>query len=204
MTVALRGFNKNTDSVKQIDAIYQYFASQLTAVDLSEILRAEYVLIISAFDCYIHDVVREGMIEIFNGARNSNKNYNEFRIPLEIVGRIIVETDDNIKKSLLDSAIKKVSSKDSYQAPSSVEDALNILSIKKIWTKVGNKIGMSGDDVKQKLGLFVRRRNEIAHQADINILTGTKNNIEHNDIIEILDFIDKLVRFIDEIVEQER
>lgn len=52
-------FRANAQRVKDLSGLYTTLGTITTqALDLSDILRAEIVLIVSAFDYYVHDVVR--------------------------------------------------------------------------------------------------------------------------------------------------
>lgn len=197
MTNSIKQFYKNIDSINIIDGIYLYFENQVKAIDISEILRAQYVLLISAFDYYIHDVVREGMVKIFSGVNPENDNYNNFTISLNVVRLILATDDTNVRRQLLDNEIRKINSKQSYQAPTSVEKALRLIAIKSIWSKVGAELSLSAEDVTKKLGLIVNRRNKIAHEADIDTITNNKTTIDRQTLIEVKDFITKVVAAID-------
>lgn len=197
MNTPYSSFEKNIESIKMLDNIHKYFSNQLHAIDLSEILRAELVLIVSAFDCYIHDIVKTGMLEIFKGQRNENKKYNDFSIPLSYVQQIIQAENDTEKSQLIEVAIKKVNCKDSFQSPSSIENSLQLISIKNIWTLIKTELSMEPSDIKHKLGLIVNRRNKIAHEADLDSITGEKTEILSDDIADCLNFITKLTKSID-------
>ncbi len=144
-------FLKNLESVAVVDNIYVYFSSNVGAMDLSEILRSQYVLLVSAFDYYIHDIVKEGMLEIFAGTKPHNENYGKFSISLEIVQLLLSASCDADKRAILDVEIRKITSKDSYQAPRSVEYALNLIDFKSVWNVVGQDVGIPSNDVKTQL-----------------------------------------------------
>lgn len=197
MSKSLQGFHKNIESINIIDGIYGYFEKQVPAIDLSEILRAEYVLLVSAFDYYIHDVVREGMLKIFEGTRSGNECYDKFSITLKALNLIISTNDQNIRKQLLDNEIRKINSKHSYQAPTNVERALALIEVKSIWRSVSLILRMPKDDIVKELGLIVNRRNKIAHEADIDPITNDKTQIDRNTVDDVKLFIVKLVNAID-------
>lgn len=186
-------FEKNVLSIKMLGEIHKYFSTQLHALDLSEILRAQYVLIISAFDCYIHDAVRESMVEMFVGTRMANNSFEKFKIPMSIVQQLLSTNDVPTRRQLISASIKKITSADSYQAPNKVENALQLIALSGIWTAISPEMGIRPQDIKSKLALIVNRRNKIAHEADIDPLTGDKIPIDRNDILDVLGFIEKLV-----------
>jgi hypothetical protein len=47
-------------------------------------------------------------------------------------------------------------------------------------------------DVKTQLETLVTRRNQIVHEADLNIQDGSKNNISDTDVKDSVNFIEKL------------
>ncbi|MBI5914114.1 MAG: hypothetical protein HY842_01960 [Bacteroidetes bacterium] len=197
-------FQRNIDSVKVLDAIYAYLNPKVTSFDLSEILRAEYVLIVSAFDCYVHDIVREGMIEIFEGAKSANDKFNDFAIPFKIVNQLLSTNDSNTRKQIIDIAIKEVTSKDTYQAPAKIENALGLIAVKNIWSLIVKELPeySSAKEIRDTLNIIVNRRNKIAHEADIDRATGQKKAINTEDITDALKFIEKIVFVMDVIVKK--
>ena len=196
MNDPLRQFLKNIESIDTIDGIHSYFEQQVPAIDISEILRAEYVLLVSAFDYYIHDLVREGMLEIFDGKNKSNPDYDKFHISLKSVNLLLSNKDMLTRRQLLDNEIRKINSKHSYQAPGNVERALSLISFKSVWKNISIDLKMDKEDIVKELGLIVHRRNKIAHEADINPLTNDKTSIDKKTINDVRDFLVKLVRAI--------
>lgn len=197
MTNSLIIFNRNIEATCVLENIFIYLEPKIQALDMSEILRAEYVLIVSAFDYYIHDRIRDGMLQIFDGLSPVNDKYNNFHISLNTVTRIISETDPLNRNAILDLEIRKITSKDSYQSPASIEQALGLISIKSIWTKVSGSLLIPPEDIKKKLNLIVRRRNKIAHEADYDCITNSKTPIEIIDVEDTRNFIVSLVNTID-------
>lgn len=67
MQAAISQFRANLERVRNLGAIYKTFRIQTTEVlDLSDILRAQLVMAVSAFDQYIHEIVRLGMLEAYH------------------------------------------------------------------------------------------------------------------------------------------
>lgn len=196
-TNPISNFERNIKSVRLLHELHKYLTKQITAIDLSEILRAELVLIVSALDCYIHDAVRNGMIEIFEGKLEPNKKFEAYSIPISFVKELIQATSENEKKQIMSAAIKKIASKDSYQSSRSIENALQLISLKGIWSLIKNDMGISPKDIKDTLGLIIHRRNKIAHEADLDRITGIKTEIERSDLDDIFIFIENLVQAID-------
>jgi len=197
MNTPFSQYLRNVESIDTIDGIHTYFEERVPAIDISEILRAEYVLLVSAFDYYIHDIVREGMLKIFDGKYRSNKDFDRFTISLKIVNILLSTNDNQLRRQLLDNEIRKINSKHSYQSPSNVERALSIISFKSVWKRISRDMKMSQEDIVKELGLIVHRRNKIAHEADIDPVTNEKTPIDKQTIKDVRDFLMNLVSILD-------
>lgn len=193
-------WNLNLQNVKKMHWLHEQLSKVVPAMDLSDILRAEYVLIVSAFDCYVHDVVLQGMTNMFSGNKPDSRAYNEFCLPMSAVKQLLVSTDSAIRESIFNASVKKLLAKDSYQSPKSVEYAMNLINLKNVWHKVGLKLSMPSKDMVLKLGLIIQRRNKIAHEADIHDLVSMdKTPIDRSDVDDTLAFLDQIVTAIEEI-----
>lgn len=73
-------FNENAKRIKDLHSIYKVIKNSTSEIiDLSDILRAEIVLIVSALDCYIHNIVKVMMIDIFKGNRSKTSFFKNLR-----------------------------------------------------------------------------------------------------------------------------
>lgn len=192
-------WDANLQNIKNMHWLHEQLTNMVQAMDLSDLLRSEHVLIVSAFDCYIHDVVLNGMVDMFNGSINECKNFSEFCIPMSTVRQMLSAKDTVTREAIYHSSVKKILTKDSYQSPNSVEYALGMVNLKKVWSKIGKAIGRNGDDVKDELGIIIRRRNKIAHEADIDSMSMDKTSIERSDVDAVFSFLDRIVNAIEEI-----
>ncbi len=190
-------FNNNIESVLIIDSIFKYMQSQITAFDITELLRAEFVLIVSALDYYIHGIVREGLIDQLSNTVSCNGN--TLCIPFSTVKALLSVDSEEEQKRILSEQIKTITSKDSYQAPRAIEKALGMIDVQKIWTKISDISGKPAIDIRNTLSIVINRRNKIAHEADIDFMTGEKTEITQEDISECLDFVKEFVNAVDQI-----
>ena len=71
MNNAYNIFTQSVDNIKKFGYIYDKIRHDypILATELDDMLRAQIVNIVSAMDCYIHDVVRIGIIESYLGNR---------------------------------------------------------------------------------------------------------------------------------------
>ena len=192
-------WENNRKNINEMHWLHLRLEGMVPTLDLSDILRSEYVLIVSAFDCYLHDVVLQGMSDMFSGTRVEVNNFKDFCIPMSTVKQLLATSDISVREDIYNASVKKILSKDSYQSPKSVEFALSMVNLTKAWSKIGQKIGMKAEDVRTTLGLIILRRNKIAHEADIeNLISMKKTEIERADVEEVIDFLNKIVLAIDE------
>ncbi|MGG5210886.1 HEPN domain-containing protein [Chryseobacterium sp. MIQD13] len=197
MSNPLNIFDKNIESINSLASIYMYFENnKVEALDFTEILRAEFVLLVSAFDHYVHELVKEGMLAIFEGSKSTNKNFDNFTITLKTLNLILSTDEQHEKKAILDGEIKKITAKDSYQSPSSIEKALGFIDFTNVWNTISPEMGIPPKDIKDRLALIVNRRNKIAHEADFDYTLGSKNPIDRGLVDDVRNFIIKLVKAI--------
>lgn len=63
-------FNDIWQRCAEIEALHTYMAGQLTAVlSPDELLRAEWVARVSALDLYVHELIAQNMLKIFEGVK---------------------------------------------------------------------------------------------------------------------------------------
>lgn len=197
MTNALNLYMKNLQRVNDLGAIYSEIirlAPTLTT-QAEQILRSQFVLIVSAFDTFIHDVVRIGIVQEYQGTRVRSNVLGQFNIPYGDL-RNLESQPPLMKLPTLDCIIRTINAKDSYQAPKSVEYALNLIGINNLWTQVAPRMGMTSTNVKNKLSIVVRRRNQIAHESDIEPTTGSQRILYKTDVDDVISFISDLVNSI--------
>jgi hypothetical protein len=195
MQAALDQFRINISYVRNLGAIHKALYAQTTSIlDLSDILRAELVMAVSAFDKYIHDVVRIGMLEEYQGKRTSTKSFQLFSISLGSA-QLGILTPKNI--DWLDDEIRNRHSWQSFQRADKIADAMHLISDVKLWDETAKKMGKNAGSVKTQLNLIVDRRNCIAHEADIDpSYTGSRWPINEAMVDSAIDFIEEVANSI--------
>ena len=166
MQSALDDFTESVKRTRHLHGLYSAFEATLTsAVDLSDILRAEIVMAVSALDRYIHDVTRVGMLQCHVGSRTKTEAFSKFQVPLSSLSAIASVTTAS---GALETEIRYRHSHLSFQSPDKIADAVRLFSAVSLWDAVAGTMGVSAKDAKATLGLIVDRRNKIAHEADID------------------------------------
>ncbi len=193
MLSAIELFRENILRVKSLGGLSQALTAMTTAaVDSSDLLRAQIVLAVSAFDHYVHEVTRLGMLEIFDGKRAPSAAYFRFRISLDCV-----RANYTIERNDLDSEIRVQHSFLAFQHPDKVADAVRLISEVKLWEAVGKRLGMEAGEVKQRLRLCIDRRNKIAHEADLDpTYPKARWPISMSDVENVVNFLTDVVEAI--------
>jgi len=197
-------FEQNIIRVKNLGAIYQSINSQTAPIlDLSDILRAQYVMLVSALDHFIHELVRFGMIEIYNENRRATKEFKEF----------IFSTDKNtlFKKAIMEEKsdvwlnhqIRHRNGFKSFQEADKIKEAMFLIIEVDIWTEVANVLNEDIRQIKRRLNLIIDRRNQISHEADIEPTYQELRNIYVEDINDSIVFIESLVEVVFDFCKQE-
>ena len=60
------------------------------------------------------------------------------------------------------------------------------------WQKIATLLSTNQKDLQTTLNEIITRRNQIVHEADINLQTGLRNEIIDTDVTYSVDFIEKL------------
>ncbi len=211
-------FNGQIISCKELYPIYNHLKDTLAyPQDLSDLLRAQVVYAVSALDKLIHELVKKGMIEVFNGSRTKTKKFSSFGISLETLMKIREVSTIEMPQSQEETAIywfeREIFLKHktlSFQDPDKIADALSyIWSEEHKWQKIHLKIiqpigtlqVMTEKDIKTYLKNIVARRNQIVHEADINIQNSSKEIMDADEANNIVQFIDALGKGIYECVK---
>ncbi len=194
MNNALIQFKENLQRVRDLSHLINAIGSMTTsAIDLSDLLRSQIVLSVSALDHFIHEYVRLGMLEIQRGVRAPTDAYLRFQIPL----RVTHPTTAISSSDWLDDVIRERHSWLSFQHPDKVADAIRLISSEQLWKRVEDKLGIPARDIKTRLSLIVDRRNKIAHEADMDPTNpGIRWPINLNMVNETIDFIERIVQTI--------
>jgi len=202
MINAYNQFKQHMSYVRELHSVYTAISPQsIKSIDLSDILRAEIVFAVSAFDFYIHEIVRLGLIEIYLNKRSITPSARQLSISLESVMAALRSGPTDV--FWLEKEIKDKLGWRSFQRSDNVNDALKYIIDDKIWKLISDKIGSLPEDVKRELDLIIDRRNKIAHEADIDPTSpGARWPIDEMMIFDTVNFIEELVKAIDSIVSQ--
>ncbi|MFZ2449965.1 MAG: HEPN domain-containing protein [Methylovulum miyakonense] len=201
MQKAFEQFNSNIKAVKEMDALYHHLTGDLKLPnDLSDILRSQLVYAVSALDKLIHELVKTGMLQAFMNKRTKTAKFNSFSISLETYNNIQQTSQQQTDTLQLETPEyffeQEIIVKHKYlafQEPEKIADALSFIwEEKQKWQKIALAFNRPDDVVKKELKSIVSRRNQIVHEADINVQTNLRNEIDEEDVKAAIEFISKL------------
>lgn len=184
-------FGQNVTYVRNLVGLARALAGTTTpAVDLSDLLRASLVLLVSAFDTYVHERVRAGMLEAHRGVTPQTPSFAAFSVSMSAVGAALADTTSD---AWLETEIRRQHGLKSFQKAEKVAEALRLVSTLPVWDSVAADLGIPAKDLRIRLDLIVDRRNQIAHEADLDPTTGLRWPISDGDVEASISFVEQLV-----------
>lgn len=165
MHSALSSFEISISRVRHVHALHASFGGMVTAaIDLSDILRSEVVLAMSALDYYVHELTRLGMLECLAGRRPATDAFNRFQLSAGAATALLASP--HAAESIFENEIRGRHGYLTFQQPDKIADAVRLFSPVILWDAVGGVLGKTGKDAKAAISLIADRRNKIAHEAD--------------------------------------
>ena len=199
MQAAIDQFRASIQRVRDLYALYTYFSSATTpALELSDLLRAQIVLCVSALDFYVHELTRLGMIEIIEGKRPTTPAFLRFPVTLD---GVMLGMQPGANSDWLDTEVRTRHGLLSFQQADKVAKAIHLISAVELWNEVGIRLATPAKNIKNNLQLIVQRRNKIAHEADIDpSFPGLRWPITPADVTSATDFVERICETIHQIV----
>ena len=133
MQKAIDAFRVSVNRVEQLGGLHKAITGLTTAaVDVSDLLRAQIVLAVSALDYYIHEITVLGMVEVFEGKRSPTQAYLKYKVS---VGAVSVGMSTR-NSNWFEAEVRERHSFLSFQQPDKVADAIRLFSDVKLWQAV--------------------------------------------------------------------
>lgn len=209
MTLPLAQFEQVWSRCAQLSTLHAYLENNVSGIlEPSELLRAEWVARVSALDLYIHELVAQRMLAIFDGLRPPTAAYLRFQVSAETLNRIRAAATPSDASAAFNLYVRTYLSRITFQAPDDIADGIRICSTVELWNEVAVKLGSTpttkAEDakrLKKQLSLVVQRRNIIAHEGDLQQSPLREPwPISRPDLEFVGDQIERLVRAIDSVV----
>lgn len=201
MNAVKNRFDHSMLNIRNLHSLYLHLTDNLSfnEVLVADILRSEVVYAVGALDRFVHDLVLEGILEIYSGRR----------VQTDAFGNIILNLNQH--QVLLSSAIPEFELKriiverhqyQTFQEPDKMTGPLSLIWTESHkWQKIAQAMGLLEQDVKVKLKNIVIRRNQIVHESDIDLFSGLQSPILKSDVEDSVNFIDLLCSKIFDLVK---
>lgn len=178
-------FQKNIRNVLDLGGVYNILEDDTTnALDISDILRSELVMAVAILDQFIHSLIIEGMVEIYQKQRPITKNFNVFTISM--YDHINLLQNSNEFRSI----VQQWAHSKTFQGSCQISDGLKTISNKHLWKEVSKLMNCKGEYITEKLNRIVDRRNTIVHTYDMS--PSGRWSINSNDIQNSVEFINRV------------
>lgn len=191
MLNSLAIFKSSIDDARRHTALYDYLTAQvIVPVPFDDLLRAQIVSAVAAFDKLLHDIIRIGVCQSFSGLRLQTPKYLNESISLDLHSSLIAATIPP-KEIIFEQAIANRLRYFSFQHPDKISDGLSLIwEERQKWRKIAVPMGMTGDFASTKMKLIASRRNAIVHESDMDPLTNAKTPISRAECLDITDFLE--------------
>ncbi len=171
----LQTFHSVWNRCAHLTVLHAYVAAKVTSVlRPDELLRAEWVARVSALDLYVHELVAQRMLDIFEGRLTPSRAYLKFVVSVEVVDRIRTAGNTVVASAAFDLEVRRQLAQLTYQDPDRIADGVRLFSDLELWNEVALKLGATqktkverAKTLKKELSLIVQRRNKIAHEGDL-------------------------------------
>lgn len=190
MINAQRIFQKNIEKANELGELKSYLSSLVTIPEqFEDLLRAQMIYAVSAFDKLMHDLIRIGMVQIFLGTRLATAKYQNEGVSIQYLLQLLPGSTPP-PEIRFEEIIREKLSILSFQDPQKINDGLSFIwDEKHKWQKIALFLGISEEDAKRRQKLVVTRRNAIVHEADINPVTNMKQSITNPEARDSYDFL---------------
>jgi RiboL-PSP-HEPN len=183
-------FHRNISQANELGGLYDYLSTSVAIPEqFEDLLRSQVVNAVSAFDKLMHDLIRIGMVKIFENQRPSTSKYLSETVAIQHLPSLLASAVPP-PPVRFEEIVREKLSKLSFQDPTKVADGLSyIWNEPQRWQQIALGLGMSDDEAKRKLRLIITRRNAIVHEADLDPVTSQKQSITRAEATDIADFL---------------
>jgi hypothetical protein len=193
MPDALTVFRANMGDADALTSLYDFLTESVGGpLNFDDLLRSKFVYAVSAFDKLIHDIVRQGMVEIYLGRRPPTPRYLAEPVPMSVAVQLITPSaapSEVVFEQTVRAKLKTLS----FQDPDKVSDGLAyIWNEAQKWQKIASAIGLDDKVTRTTLKVIATRRNSIVHEADIDPVSETKFPIGRNEVEDVSTLLRKV------------
>lgn len=151
-------FEANIETLQESKTIIAFLREQKVSIDYSDLLRWQWVQIVSAMDKFFHDLIIDGIVYRFNlGKLTPRISSTPFRFDTLHT----FEDDTELVRTFTDKLANY-----SMQSSKNIADSLSFIWTQNHKWKAICDASCSKTDLRAAIDLIASRRNQIVHQAD--------------------------------------
>jgi hypothetical protein len=168
-------FNEVWHRADLFATLHAYVINNVAAViQPDELLRAEWAMRVSALDLYVHEVISQNLLKIFQGIRPVCPGYSKLQISSDSLMRIHANGPGLASDTTFDLDIRTKLARVTYQLPDDIAEGIRMVSPIELWNEIASHNGAVAATVKSEAGVLrgaltqiVNRRNKIVHEGDM-------------------------------------
>lgn len=178
-------FDKNiADTESKFEIADSLKAGKMASAE--DIWRTQVVFLDSALDFYVHEITKFGITKILYDEWEETKEFANFRISMRFVKKL-VQSPENINLFL--GELERVTQRNCFMHYEQLTKQLELLGVK-----------VNLLSYEQNINKLYKRRNEIAHQADIT--NGKKNHINEDDVKSFISVVKSVQNEIHQVIKK--
>lgn len=172
----LQLFNEVWVRADQLRLMHSYIVgADLDSVYPDEALRAEWVMRVSALDLYIHELISNRLVRIFQGGLHSPKGFSNLRLKAETAIRLATASPMD-RDGGFDLDVRTQLAYSTFQMPDKIADGIRLTSEIELWGSLAKYLYPNEHPsnyknltkgLKDDLTAIIERRNKIAHEGDL-------------------------------------
>ena len=205
----IQHFQSVWERCEELVVLHGFLNDHLTAaLRPDELLRSEWMARVSALDLYIHELIAQRMLAIFERRFEAPPSHSKFVISSDALMRIRSAQTEVDASAAFDLEVRGRLSTLTFQDPEKIAEGIRYVSRASLWDEIALLSGATpatknhvAKDLKVDLSLIVRRRNKIAHEGDLQPgIARTPWPINRADLIVVKGTISRIVQAIDTII----
>lgn len=201
MTKPIDVFNKNIKEVHKLNDTFRYFNSLLSnGIDINGLLRAQIVFAVSALDHYIHEKIIYEIRQILINNKPIPKSFSKLQVGMNSVASTINQSSVDDIIPVIENDLRNKLGWKSFQHPEKLTEGLKMVYDLDFWDSVSQLMARPVKDLKVELGLIVKRRDSIAHEADYDPINCEQYSIDESLVEDSVSFINQFVNTLDTVL----
>jgi hypothetical protein len=202
-------FDADLHKIRALGQTYRKIQVLDADLDLSDLLRTQLVMAVSALDRLLHAILADRLTAIYLNTEKPTPEYYEFIVskikqfkpkeykndPFASLFHQPLQTDGSNFESLVRSELKTESLQNYYKIREKFKLVYSESESSKegIWNAITDRTKYTVGDIRQRLDTITERRNKIVHESDMSLDTPNERQpIELSELESTLDFIESI------------